>query len=126
MRCPKLQLTGEMQMGNLTMNENWGAFGQIFNERGALLTFFGALGGAVRWAALKTTWREGVRVVFIGSATAFGVGVLAPHLLKPWIGDLPEGMAGALGTLCAAAFLLGLIAVTWIERVIAGKNLSDE
>lgn len=95
----------------------------IFNERGALLAFFGALGGAVRSAALKTTWREGMRVVFIGSATAFGVGVLAPHILRPWIGDLPDGMAGALGTLCAAAFLLGLMAVTVIERLAAGKPI---
>lgn len=96
----------------------------IFNERGALLAFFGALGGAVRSAALKTTWREGIRVVFIGSATAFGVGVLAPHILKPWIGDLPEGMAGALGTLCAASFLVGLMAVTLIERIAAGRALA--
>lgn len=93
----------------------------IFNERGALLAFFGALGGAVRSAALKTTWREGMRVVFIGSATAFGFGVLTPHLMRPWIGDLPEGMAAALGTLCASAFLVGLMAVTIIERIAAGK-----
>ena len=101
------------------MNE-WNS---IFNERGLLLAIFGALGGAVRSAALKTTWREGLRVVFIGSATAFGVGVLAPHLLRPWIGDLPEGMAGALGTLCAAAVLTGLIAVTMIERLAAGRSI---
>lgn len=99
------------------MNE----FFSIFDGRGALLAFFGALGGAVRSAALKTTWREGLRVVFIGSATSFGVGVLAPFLLRPWIGDLPEGMAGALGTLCAAAFMMGLLAVTIIERMLAGK-----
>jgi len=96
----------------------------IFNERGALLAFFGALGGAVRSAVLRTTWREGLRVVFIGSASAFGFGVLAPHLLRPWIGDLPEGMASALGTLCAAAFMIGLVAVTLIERAIAGKAIS--
>lgn len=96
---------------------------QIFNERSALLAIFGALGGAVRSAAIKTTWREGLRVVFIGSATAFGVGALAPHILSPWIGTLPEGMAGALGTLCASAFLLGLMAVTMIERIAAGKSL---
>lgn len=95
----------------------------IFNERGALLAVFGALGGAVRSAALKTTWREGVRVVFIGSVTAFGVGVLAPFLLRPWIGDLPDGMAGALGSLCAAAFLTGLMAVTLVERLAAGKTI---
>ncbi len=98
----------------------------IFNERGLLLAFFGALGGAVRSAALKTTWREGLRVMFIGSSTAFGVGVLAPFLLRPWIGDLPDGMAGALGTLCAAAFLIGLMAVTLIERMAAGKNIRPE
>tara|TARA_R110002126_G_scaffold252616_2_gene395727 strand:- start:1864 stop:2196 length:333 start_codon:yes stop_codon:yes gene_type:complete len=89
---------------------------EIFNERGALLAFFGALGGAVRSAALKTTWREGLRVVFVGGATSFGVGTLAPYLMKPWIGELPEGVHGALGTLCAAAFLTGLIAVTMIEK----------
>lgn len=104
------------------MNE----FYNIFNDRGALLAFFGALGGAVRSAALKTSWREGLRVVFIGAATAFGVGVLAPFLLKPWIGDLPEGVAGALGTLCAAAFMVGLVAVTMIERFIAGKPMMEK
>ena len=98
-------------------------FLSVFNERGALLAIFGAMGGAVRSATLKTTWREGLRVVFIGAATAFGVGVLAPIMLKPWIGDLPEGMAGALGTLCAAAFMVGLVAVTMIERFLAGKEL---
>lgn len=97
-------------------------WGSIFNERAALLAFFGALGGAVRSAVLRTTWREGVCVVFIGSATAFGTGVLAPYLLRPWIGDLPEGMAGALGTLCAGAFMLGLIAVTLIERWLDGSE----
>lgn len=100
------------------MNE----FYSIFDARGALLAFFGALGGAVRSAALKTTWREGLRVVFIGSGTSFGVGVLAPFLLRPWIGDLPDDMAGALGTLCAAAFMVGLLAVTIIERLLAGKT----
>jgi uncharacterized protein len=99
----------------------------IFNERGALLAVFGALGGAVRSAALKTTWREGLRVIFIGSATSFGVGVLGPHILRPWIGELPQGVdAGALGTLCAAAFLTGLMAVTLIERIAAGKPLREE
>ena len=94
----------------------------IFNERGALLTFFGALGGAVRSAALKTTWREGLRVVFIGGATSFGFGTLAPHVLKPWVGDLPGDISSTIGTICAAAFLVGLMAVTIIERIAAGKS----
>jgi len=94
-------------------------FWNIFNERGALVVFFGALGGMVRSAALKTTWREGLRVTFIGAASAFGFGVLMPALLRPWIGDLPEGVAGALGSLCAAAFVTGLVCVTLIERFLA-------
>lgn len=107
------------------MSQGPNLFTEIFNERGALLAFFGALGGAVRSAAIKTTWREGVRVIFIGSATSFGVGVLAPTLLKPWIGELPEEMAGALGTLCAAAFLVGLVSVTLIERMIDNDSEED-
>lgn len=103
-----------------------GDWNTIFNEQGGLLALFGALGGAVRSAALKTTWREGLRVIFIGSATAFGVGILAPYLLRPWIGELPEGMGGALGTLCAAAFLIGLMAVTTVERLAAGKSIKEE
>ena len=95
---------------------------QVFDDRGALLVFFGALGGLVRSAALKTTWKEGLRVTFIGGACSFGVGVLAPTILKPWIGALPEGIEGTLGGICAAAFLIGLVAVTMIEMFIAGKG----
>lgn len=94
---------------------------EVFNQRAGILTFFGMLGGSVRAAVLKTTWREGVRVVFVGGAVAFGVGVLGPVLMKPWIGDLPDEMAGAMGTLTAASFLIGLVAVTLVERFIAGE-----
>lgn len=108
------------------MSNNFNLFSEIFNERGALLAIFGAMGGAVRSAALKTTWIEGVRVTFIGSVTAFGVGALAPLMLKPWIGELPEGVATALGTLCSAAFLIGLLAVTLIERYLAQPDGPDQ
>ncbi len=101
-------------------------WGSIFSERGALLAFFGALGGAVRSAALKTTWREGVRVMFIGGATAFGVGALGPLMMKPWIGAISDEMAGALGTLCAAAFLIGLMAVTLVERFADGRKIERD
>lgn len=102
------------------MADNNNLFLEVFNQRGAMLTFFGMLGGSVRAAVLKTTWREGLRVVFVGGAVSFGVGVLAPVLMKPWIGELPDQMAGALGTLTAASFLIGLIAVTIVERFITG------
>lgn len=95
---------------------------EVFNQRAGILTFFGALGGSVRAAVLKTGWKEGVRVVFVGGAVAFGVGVLGPVIMKPWIGDLPEEMAGAMGTLTAASFLIGLVAVTLVERFISGES----
>ena len=103
-----------------------GEYLTIFNERGALIVFFGALGGVVRSAVLRTTWREGLRVAFIGGATAFGVGALAPVLLGRWIGPLPDGASAALGTLCASAFIIGLICVTFIEMVISGRALKQE
>ena len=31
---------------------------EVFNQRAAILTFFGMLGGSVRAAVLKTSWRE--------------------------------------------------------------------
>jgi hypothetical protein len=102
------------------MEQEKSIFLEVFNQRGAMLTFFGMLGGSVRAAVLKTTWREGLRVIFVGGAVAFGVGVLGPVVMKPWIGELPDQMAGALGTLTAASFLIGLVAVTIVERFIAG------
>ena len=101
-------------------------FGQIFNEQGALLAFFGALGGLVRSATIKTGVIEGIRVTFIGSAMAFGVGVLSPFLVRPWVGELPEGMHSALGTLCAGAFIVGLVGVTLVERFLAGRQLVED
>lgn len=100
------------------MSEDPNLWRTIFGDQPLILAFFGALGGSVRSVALRTSWREGVRVTFIGGATSFGVGVLAPILLKPYFDGLPPGANQALGTLTASAFLLGLIAVTLVERVI--------
>jgi drug/metabolite transporter (DMT)-like permease len=110
----------------MTQGSDPNLLNEIFNQRAVVLTFFGALGGSVRAAVLKTTWREGLRVVFVGGAVAFGVGILGPVLLQPWIGEIPEGMSGAIGTLTAAAFLIGLVAVTLVERFISGDQKNDE
>ena len=90
-------------------------FAEVFNQKAAVLTVFGALGGSVRAAVLKTTWRESLRVIFVGGAVAFGVGVVGPGLMTPVFGDL--GSTGSMGALTASAFLLGLIAVTIVERI---------
>lgn len=90
---------------------------EVFNQRAVLLTFFGALGGSVRAAVLKTTWRESLRVIFVGGAVSFGVGVIGPKIVEPLLGNV--GSSGTLGTLTASAFLLGLIAVTIVERILS-------
>jgi len=101
-------------------------FTEVFNQRAGILTIFGMLGGSVRAAVLKTSWKEGLRVIFVGGAVAFGVGVIGPVLLKPWIGEIPADMQGALGTLTAAAFLIGLVAVTLVERFISGPTKEED
>ncbi|MCG3266128.1 hypothetical protein [Yoonia sp. I 8.24] len=101
-------------------------FSEVFNQRAGILAFFGALGGSVRAVTLKTTWREGLRVMFVGGAVAFGVGVLGPTVLKPWIGDLPDDASSLIGTLTAVAFLTGLLAVTIVERFISGEETPDD
>lgn len=97
----------------------------VFNQQGLLFGFFGGLGGAVRCAILKSQWRETVRVMFIGSATSFSCGVLSPAILGPFIGGMSSGIGKSLGTLCAGAFLTGLVAVTYIERLIHWKKGQD-
>lgn len=59
-----------------------------------------------------------MRVILIGAGTAFGAGVFAPALLRPYIGDLPSTAGTAFGMLAAGSFLIGLLAVTIIEKVI--------
>lgn len=98
---------------------------ELFSDQGLIQAFMGALGGSVRAVRLKTSWREGVRVVFLGGATAFGVGIFAPQLLRPYFGDLPSGAGAAFGILCASSFLIGLVAVTLIERAIDEKKSSN-
>lgn len=100
---------------------------QIFSDIALALAFFGGLGGAVRAMVLKTRWAETARVMSVGAATAFGLGTLAPMILKPIIGDLPPEISGHLGTLCATAFVVGLINVALVERfVIKAKGGGDD
>ncbi len=90
-------------------------FNDIFNEQGAVLAVLGAMGGMVRALALRTTWREGLRVTIIGSLLAFGVGVLSPVILRPWIGEIPDGLNATFGVISASAFIIGLLGITLME-----------
>jgi pilus assembly protein TadC len=88
---------------------------EVFSQQALVLTIFGSLGGSVRAAVLKTGWRESLRVIFVGGAVSFGVGVVGPSIVTPIFGDL--GTTGSMGALTASAFLLGLISVTIVERI---------
>lgn len=90
-------------------------FSEVFNQSAIVLTIFGALGGSVRAAVLKTGWRETLRVIFVGGAVSFGVGVIGPNLMTPFFGKFDS--VGSMGALTASAFLLGLISVTIVERI---------
>lgn len=104
------------------MSNDPSPWAQIVNQKAELLVFFGALGGMVRSATLKTTWKEGLRVVFVGSACSFGFGSLGTYVITPFVGTLPSDVSTALSFMCSGAFIMGLIGVTIAERFVFGKR----
>ncbi|MGB1388636.1 MAG: hypothetical protein ACPG61_07090 [Paracoccaceae bacterium] len=108
------------------MTNDPGLWMEIFNQRGGLLLFFGALGGATNCAVFKTSWRECLRVVFVGGSFSFGLGTLGPLVMKPWIGDLPETSHGDIGALCGAAYMTGLLCMTIIEKWVDTAKKESE
>lgn len=112
------------------MDDNTNIWAEVFSPLATAIAFFGGLGGLVKALALRVSYRETLRVVIIGAATAFGLGTLSPHILKWLVGDVPEEIRTSLGTLCALAFIVGLIATALVERFIAKaedhRNAQDE
>jgi hypothetical protein len=98
-------------------NQEPDMFAQVFSQKALILAAFGALGGSVRAAVLKTGWRESLRVIFVGGAVAFGVGIFGPSVMSPIFGPIDHDAPGSMGALTASAFLLGLVSVTIVERV---------
>lgn len=100
-------------------------FSSLFTPLGAALAFFGGLGGLVRALVIRAPWRETFRVIIIGSATAFGLGTLSPHVLGWMVGDLPGDVSSTLGTLCAFAFIVGVVNAGLVEWIIE-KTKADK
>ena len=98
---------------------------EVFSPLAATIAFFGALGGLVRALVLRVSWRETIRVILVGSLTAFGLGTMSPYVLRFLIGDLPDGMGSTLGILCASAFLVGLINAALFERFVHRTKPED-
>jgi hypothetical protein len=115
-----------MQTKEQAMQDDPGLLGQIFTERAAVVAFFGAMGGLTRALALKTGWKEGVRVMLVGTLFASGVGMLAPFLLKPWIGEVTPEILALGGTTGAFAYIMGITSATLIEMLIGDKDKTRE
>ena len=67
----------------------------------------GALGGLVRWIALRDSWREGLPAIAVGAICALYLGPLVEPILEPIVGPIapdhdPSGFA---------AFVVGLAGV---------------
>ena len=90
------------------MNHDPNLWSKVFSDRNALLAFLGAMGGLTRSLALKTSWIEGLRVTIIGAIFAAGVGAIAPVLLRPWLGDLPDDCSQHSGPLARSHSYQGL------------------
>jgi len=91
-----------------------GPLEQVFNELGLVLVIMGAAGGATRGLAVRLALVEVGRGVLLGGLLAGGLGVLLPHILRPWIG------ADALITvpmLAACAFLAGFLQDVVLSRL---------
>lgn len=64
----------------------------------------GAAGGIVRWATLRSNWKEGCAAIFVGALCALYLGPIVDPVIEPVISKLaPNGDAGGLG-----AFIVGL------------------
>ena len=106
------------------MEKDPNLFAEVFNQRAAITTIMGTLGGTTRALFLKTDWRETIRVVVIGGLVAFGVGVLAPTLLPEWI-KVPEDSGLGTGILTSSSYLIGILAVTIMEKFTSEVKASD-
>lgn len=91
---------------------------EVFSPLAQAVAFFGGLGGLVHGLALKRTWAETARISIIGSATAFGFGIIGFQFLRWQFPSIPEDAAGTLGAVTAGAFFVGIIAVFLIETTI--------
>lgn len=72
------------------------------------VVFAGALGGFVRWLALREQWRAGIVSILVGSISAAYLGPLTLPILNPVLGDIVADGA-ALANL--NGFVTGLFGV---------------
>ena len=84
----------------------------------------GALGGVVRWATLRTNWKEGVVAIIVGAICAVYLGPLIEPLLEPIFGSIaPDGDAhGLTGFICG----IGGITLAGVILDVINRRKTDE
>lgn len=97
----------------------------VFSDQALIQAVFGAMGGSARSLALRTTWKEGLRLSALGGLVSFGAGTAAPVLLKPYFGAVDTAGSVAIGTLTMTSFLVGVLAVTIMGRMADMTAESD-
>ena len=93
-----------------------GPLEQVFTELALMLVLMGAGGGATRGLAIRLPFLEVLRGITLGGLLAGGLGVLLPHILRPWVGD---DTLLTVPALAACAFLVGFlqdIVITRLQR----------
>ncbi len=88
---------------------------EVFSPLGQVIAFFGGLGGLVNAVVTRKTWRETLRVILVGSAVAFALGTVSPHILRRFVPELTHIGGPTLGLLTSSAFVIGIVAVGLVE-----------
>lgn len=87
-------------------------------ETGAVLAA-GLLGGAVRWATMRSDWKSGLIGIFVGGVSAIYLSPLVKPLLGPLVGLITDdpsqsanfsGFVVGIGGITITGFLMDYIA----------------
>lgn len=108
-----------------------GPLSEVFNELSLVMALLGAIGGSVRWLALRRSRRDRPRLrisfgeafasISIGAGLSVGIGTLTPVVLKSVFGleIAPDSPSTAM--LAAGAFVIGMAQ----ERALAFFGVTD-
>ena len=93
----------------------------LLNTRQLIILFFGILGGSVRSLVLKLSFKDCIRVAFIGGSVAMALGTTSPHVLIPLLKGFninldSEAIQTAIYGLLP--FMAGLLSVSLIEYIL--------
>jgi hypothetical protein len=99
---------------------------EILHPLALAMAAFGGLGGLVRALVVKSSFRDGVRVVVVGAGTSFGLGALSPAMLEVIKIPLPADPALSVGIMTSSGFIIGVTSIAIVEWLIWRAKKRDE